>query len=66
MHVRSIPQIRERAEIADWTAGHQLKVYLDQTASDILWMTPESEQDTFDKDRTKTRNGLGNGSKNGS
>jgi len=44
-----VERFRERAEIADWTAGHQFKVYLDQTASDIFWMIPESERDTLTK-----------------
>ena len=49
---RWIERFRERAEIAGWTAEHQLyqlKVHLDHTASDVFRMIPESERDTFDK-----------------
>ena len=47
-----IERFKEIAEIAGWTAEHQLyqlKIHLDQTASDVFQMIPASEQDTFDK-----------------
>ena len=49
---RWIDRFKERAKVAGWDAEHQLyqlKVHLDQTASDVFRMIPETERDTFDK-----------------
>ena len=49
---RWIERFKERAKVAGWTTEHQLyqlKVHLDQTASDVFRMIPETERDTFEK-----------------
>ena len=47
-----IDKFKERAEIAGWTVEHQLyqlKIHLDQTASDVFRMILASEWHTFDE-----------------
>jgi hypothetical protein len=42
----------KRAKVACWSPEHQLyqlKAHLDQSASDVFRVIPETEQDTFDK-----------------
>ena len=49
---RWIERFKERAKVAGWNTEHQLyqlKVHLDQTASDVFRMIPETECDTFKK-----------------
>ena len=43
-------RFKERAKVAGWTAEHQLyqlKVHLDQTASNVFQMIPETESETL-------------------
>ena len=49
---RWLERFNERSKVAGWTSEqqlYQLKVHLDQTASDVFRMLPESERNTFDK-----------------